>query len=1110
MAITSNISSDSYQDFSPPASDGGEEAPDVSSAPGTDDSAADLGSSDPDLGLDSDSTNLSTEAVASASQDPESSEESEQLGAFSQVFGTPPEASTPQKEVDRPKNSVISGSSAETRTETSPTTQTSGSSTKTGPVRFSRAEPQAEPKADPVSEELQASQRNLDNNGNERGTFDAESSAKSLYQFLDGADDERAIFNELAGRSSDELKQIQDSFEERYHYSLRSDLISDLGGSDEKRALAYLDGQHSMGDAIGLRTGMGDMEQVEGLLQRQQSPEQIKEIEDAYRQQYGKDFESDFNKRWSGSAYEYQRQANSAWLDGDRTRGAAAKAAYSLRDGDAEGVYQALSKGDNQPFSRETMQAVRDQYSELTGGKSLAFDINRYLDGNQERRAQSLQFGDQAGALAAEARTAMKGNESGGLAGFFQGWGTDESKLEKGYARRVGETDSEWENRKQEVDDRYHQAYHSDRAADVDAETSGYHERRLESLEEDGKLSDSERIFNATYGAGTTESEVTSVLNNISRQELEGLREDYAQQYPGRNLDRDVLGDVSGRLQHDASQWLRGMPERQQDPAAYFQEQMHRLQDSHGYEREGWQNSVGTSVTDMFSGDGKRLDQRTAEVVQLYDRAHADGFQGEAADRLDLEMRRANDDVDHYRQSKDSVTEGATTVATTGAAVGATVLTWGAATPLVAAAAIGAGGSSNLVSRAAMGGKEYTLGQAGKDAALGSLDGATMLIVPGAGKLAAPLLEKVGVEALATTASGKILQRTALGALDGAAGGATMGMAYAAAEDRTWEGGFGRGLGQVGQAGLYGGGLGAVTGGVMANALPPVLAKGQEIRDSLRVQSLSERAGEGVTADLLGGRTTSLNDDVAHLDRTFEGLERHQQQALSAALSDQPDLRQHLLEGRGVEEALAESLKARPDQAEALTDLGQKLGLEPPEGVRISGKSDANMSFQDYLEKPKTLGEKLLGRKLPAYVGTPYGAGEQSQMTRQLSESIDNYFGNSNVPKPDRGITIPIKDLLFAQGGGPTVNSKTLEAYRKGGNFGQELLEIPTPDGAKYLVIEGHHRTSAAMLNGDRSIEPGQVYTLDQVQSLQLRGYNQQELREAVEKHTRHLWVIDR
>ncbi|MBS2033962.1 hypothetical protein JST97_03190 [bacterium] len=1193
-------------------------------------------------------------------------------------------------------------------------------------------------KLDPLSAELKTYSRSLDNHGETRPAFNAEKSAEKLYRSLAGADDEKAIFNELAGRSKEELKQIQERFQERYKYSLRSDLISDLSFSDEDRALAYLDGNHAKGDAIGLRNQMGDIKEVENLLQRQRSPEDVKAIEAAYREMYKSDYGQDFNRRWKG--YDHEISANRALMAGDRSSAAAAKAAYSLRNRDAEGVFQALSGPDGQALSDASRQAIKDRFSELTGGKNLALDIDRNLVGNQNRRALALQFGDNAGAEAAVARTAMKGNESGGFYGLFEGWGTDEKGLEKSFERRAGESEQDWQARQAAVNRRYQQAYSSDRWRDAQAETSGTDRKRLESIRTRGGLSSAERIYTATVGMGTTEAELEAVLSKASTQELKEMRQDYARRYPGRDMDQDVLGDVSGRLHHDASQWLRGMPDRQSDPTGHFAEQMRRFNDTHAYERQGWQNAIGTTVTDTFFADGGRADQRHQQLQGLYQQARAEGFRGPTSDKFELELSRAQGDLNHYREGKDQATEGAATAVTTTAAVGVIFFTAGTATPLVVAgASIGAGAGSNLVTRAAMGGKEYTAGDALKDTTLGGLDGATNLILPGVGKAASPLLktaagqatEKVAMRAL----SNPVVARSLRGAADGALGGATMGMAYAAADDRTWDEGVLQGMKTMGAAGMRGAEIGAVTGGVTANVVPPLVEKGRSMLDTHRLNSLSkgldesglstlgslrENLGDRAAAEMLAGRANTIKQDLGQLQRTMEALPAHQQQSVTRALQEMPELRKHLLEGGDLKAALDATARTHPDKLEQVNQLREQLkpaqtepveakvnpepqldlaaqkaareaeleklrqdqfrqietaktladkgnptakklldlardadkqgeigpvsfreakvllreemrgnlkevargpkktdGVElggkgqtwdikspvsgpvdgaytdqhmvnlvekklkdntyviidkdrlnaadraavealvekmgpqwagkvrtyttrseqpgiqnqrinpvdippvpqqlqttgvvsPPEGIRLSRKADANMGFEDYLNRPQNWAERFFGRKLPAYVGTPESLEQHAALRQQMEESIKANWGNAQVARPDYAFSVPTKDLIFAQGGTPTVNAATLAKYQAGTTDGQLLLHIPTPDGSKYLVIEGHHRSSAAMLRGETSIEPSRVFRLDQVDELRLAGYDRESLLEAAQKHTRHLWVIDR
>ena len=80
------------------------------------------------------------------------------------------------------------------------------------------------------------------------------------------------------------------------------------------------------------------------------------------------------------------------------------------------------------------------------------------------------------------------------------------------------------------------------------------------------------------------------------------------------------------------------------------------------------------------------------------------------------------------------------------------------------------------------------------------------------------------MKTLGESAGGRVLQRTIIGGVEGFKGGAVMGAGTSALNENTWSNGVANGLFQVGKDGLVGGGIGAVTGGAMANALPPVMS----------------------------------------------------------------------------------------------------------------------------------------------------------------------------------------------------------------------------------------------------------------------------------------------
>ncbi|MCA9791451.1 MAG: hypothetical protein KC910_06635, partial [Candidatus Eremiobacteraeota bacterium] len=175
--------------------------------------------------------------------------------------------------------------------------------------------------------------------------------------------------------------------------------------------------------------------------------------------------------------------------------------------------------------------------------------------------------------------------------------------------------------------------------------------------------------------------------------------------------------------------------------------------------------------------------------------------------------------------------------------------------------------------------------------------------------------------------------------------------------------------------------------------------------------------------------------------------------------------------------------------------------------MKVSKAVNPNQTVDGFVNGPTSLTERLTGKRPPPFVGKKQSWAEHQQMVDKLMESVDRYAGDPNVPTGG-GITKKIDDMLFAQGApGPVVQWEKVKKHIKGFKDGQEVLEIPVDGGQsfKYLVMEGHHRTSGAILAGDSLVEP-KVRTLAELGQL---GLDRDTVERLIKRHTTHLYISD-
>ncbi len=653
-------------------------------------------------------------------------------------------------------------------------------------------------------------------------SYNPSGDSKALYDAMHGGvfgagTDEAAIFRTLDGKTPDQIAEIKRSYKDHYRRDLDRDLKSELSGTELNRAQSLMKGDPRAADADALHlavSGSGTDEAAIFQTLEGKTKGELEQIERQYRSRHGESLRTALRGDLSGDEL---TRAN-ALLDGKKSVADAATLKDAVRGGgtDEAAIYRTL-----EGKTADERKAIASAYQQKYGTTLLA-DLKDDLSGADYDRAKALLDGDATKENAAKIRQ--------GVAGL----GTDRQAIESTLDGKTAEE-------RAAISEAYRKQYGTTIREDLRGDLSGNDLKKAETLLEKGKLSDAEKLHYAVDGLGTDEETINAVLGNRSKGELSEIQVEYRQRY-GRELKADLSGDLSGRDRFDAHQALKGRPESPE-------EALTRMNERRNFERAGIRNLAGRALMDGLSDKGALLDSNTKRANDYYKTAMADGRLDEVEKgRLATLTNYGNQDVDGYREAKDSAAETAGTVAATAGAIAVTVGTAGAGAPLLATtlAAAGTGAASRMVVKSTLDGRSSGWESLVQDAAIGGVEGGAAILgaATGAGRLAANTtlrvaagssVKKAGLsvtdEAL-QFAGQNLLNRTgnrvALGAIEGAAdgavGGSIMGASSSAVREETWNNGVENGLLQVGQGGLRGaatGGVGGAIGGSFAAATRP-------------------------------------------------------------------------------------------------------------------------------------------------------------------------------------------------------------------------------------------------------------------------------------------------
>ncbi|XP_028974077.1 annexin A5b [Esox lucius] len=188
--------------------------------------------------------------------------------------------------------------------------------------------------------------------------FNANQDAETLYKAMKGlGTDEDSIMNLLTSRSNDQRQKIKAAYKTLHGKDLVSDLKGELGGKFESLIVGLM-APPILYDVTSLRhaiKGAGTDEKVLVEILSSRTPQQIKDIIAAYRQEYDADLEKDITGDTSG----HFERLLVILLQASRQQG--------VQEGNIEADAQALFNAGEKKFGTD-----EEQFITILGNRSAA------------------------------------------------------------------------------------------------------------------------------------------------------------------------------------------------------------------------------------------------------------------------------------------------------------------------------------------------------------------------------------------------------------------------------------------------------------------------------------------------------------------------------------------------------------------------------------------------------------------------------------------------------------------------------------------------------------------------------------------------------------------
>ncbi len=632
--------------------------------------------------------------------------------------------------------------------------------------------------------EAQREQQSL----SQKGPVDLLSRAQEVYKALEDGmfgcgTDEARLFAALEGLSPQQVERLRVIYQEHYGKDLDEHIAGDLSGAELDQARSLLKGDKAAAAADALAVAMQgagtDEEQIRKVLTEYTGDRTL--LEQKYKERYGQNLREALSEELSGDLL---TEMNSL-LNGDKIGAAAARIHQAI---DGAGTDEAVVRETLAKLSKDELSQLNRKYQSQYG-ESLSAALKGDFSSLALVEVEALAVGESRTAAAARLRAAVENSDREAIQAEF-----------------IGKSESE----RKELVDAYNKIYSQNSGGllvALKAEFSVQDYSKIESAISRGELTLEQRFHDCLDGAGTggNINELLEELGKLPEDQARAINASYKRSY-GESLGAALEGDLSGRVAADAALYLNGLPS---DPIARELAIARRNIAMVGRERDGF--SVGNLLLDGITDKDERVDQSTQKLAELLKTIEKNGtVSAEELRTLKALNSWVKSDLDDVRGVKDSVAETTATVTSTVAAGVAIVATAGAATPLVVAAAVAAGGTGYVAGRAMVQGSDYEIDGMAVDVLSGGVDGA--LNVVGAG-----VASRV-VGGLARNGIGRVAVTTIESAVDAGLGGAAGGVVQTGLQRDNWNNGVLAGLENIGEAALVQGAVGALTGVGMSAA----------------------------------------------------------------------------------------------------------------------------------------------------------------------------------------------------------------------------------------------------------------------------------------------------
>ena len=676
--------------------------------------------------------------------------------------------------------------------------------------------------------------------------------AGELFSAMDGwgTSEDKLLTALRTVKSKEQMDALRALYKDRYNKNLDDQIKDEIGGDDMKEAQLLLNGDrvgHAKQALLNAGGGMGTdegkiFETLEGMTER----ERRKLFAES-----GPELTKLIDSEMSGS----DKKLAMALLNGKKAEAAAVQLEDAMHGGlfglgtDEAKINTVLEKAKTDGTLKEVSTAYYDLRKDQGSGSTLEKDLKSELSGTDKDESVSLLKGDTAGAQMARLKAAA------------DGMGTDEKKI----FSILGELKDD--NERKKFIEEYDRRYGSDRPLDqvLKTELSGVDLDRASQLKASGRVDDELLLVAAMKGIGTDEELLKETLKGKSKADIEKLIKSANAKY-GKDygdFGKWVKDEVSGRDGAEVEYMLEhGGP---QTPEQKYQFEKHM----YGFER-GNSNFISRGLTDMYSDSGQILDWQNQRMTTVHDQGTEGGKQlteEQKSQRLAELVDHHGANVKHYQEAKDTVADGASTVAGVVATGAAIIASGGTASPLALAFW---GNMGNLATKALVKGDSYANEDFGIDVTKGVAEMVTAGLMDTkyaqklteslAGKLTTPLAQVLSPGALQNA------NKFVVGGLANAPGGFTGGLTESVLDEKNYEGKFLDGVAGIGGKTLkntlgsfLGGGTGNLTKGLLPENAPSWMGEGT----FNTFKGVTSGMSKGLAGNVIDGSYSGRWEDIA-------------------------------------------------------------------------------------------------------------------------------------------------------------------------------------------------------------------------------------------------------